>query len=142
MSEFDYLKLRDNEMITNYVIAVLSSLIVGGAAGAFTVYKITKEEDPAPIVDTTSVQQQEVIKQLTDIDLQEEPCSKEFIEENDDTLCRSMFCLMMTRGIDSQTSGSQCEEISNLANTKAMREDCLKDPSTAEDCYRLYLQRK
>jgi hypothetical protein len=132
----------ESKMITNYVIACLASLIVGGAGGAFVVFKITKEDDPAPIVDTTSTQQQEVIKQLTDIDLLEEPCSKEFIEANDDTLCRSMFCLMMTRGIDSQTSGSQCEEISNLANTKAMREDCLKDPSTAEDCYRLYLQRK
>ena len=132
----------EQTMITNYVIAVLASLIVGGATGALTVLKITKKEEPIAVVETTSIQQQEVIKQLTDIDLLEEPCSKEFIEANDDTLCRSMFCLMMTRGIDSQTSGAQCEEISNLANTKAMREDCLKDPLTAEDCYRLYSQRK
>ena len=129
-------------MITNYVIACLASLIGGGAGGAFGVYKITKEDDPAPIVDTTSTQQQEVIKQLTDIDLLEEPCSKEFIEANDDTLCRSMFCLMMTRGIDSQTSGGQCEEISNLANTKIMRADCSQEQEGQEECYRIYRERK
>ena len=129
-------------MITNYVITALASLIIGGGAGALIVHKLTKEEEVQHIPDVTSEKQQEIIKQLTDIDLLEEPCSKDFIEANDDTLCRSMFCLMMTRGIDSQTSGGQCEEISNLANTKAMREDCLKDPTTAEECYRLYLQRK
>ena len=133
---------RGNIMITNYVITALVALIVGGATGALVVFKISKEDDPAPIVDTTSTKQQEIIHQLTDIDLLEEPCSIEFIEANDDTLCRSMFCLMMTRGIDSQTSGAQCEEISNIANTKTIRDDCQDDPNGVEACYRLYLQRK
>ena len=132
----------EHKMITNYVIACLVSLIVGGAAGAITVIKVKKEEEPQIIVDTTSQDQQEIIKQLTDIDLLAEPCSKDFIEANDDTLCRSMFCLMMTRGIDSQTSGSQCEEISNLANTKIMRADCAQDKEGQEECYRVYRERK
>ena len=126
-----------------YLIIGLSSLVVGGASGAALVYKaMRKQEEPVQIIDTTSETQQEIIKQLTDIDLLEVPCSKEFIEEKGDLLCREMFCRMMTRGIDSQTSGQECEQISNIANTQIIRADCKNEEFGDEDCYRLYRERK
>ena len=130
-------------MITNYILTALSALIVGGLSGAWIVHKITKEDEPAiQITDTTSETQQEIIMQLTDIDLLKEPCSMEFIEAKGDLLCREMFCLMMTRGIDAQTSGAQCEQISNLANTQIIREDCRMSIDGEDECYRLYRERK
>ena len=130
-------------MLSTYVIISLASLVVGGLSGAFITHRITKEEpDPDPIVDVTSEAQQEVILQLTDIDLLKEPCSSAFIEEKGDLLCREMFCLIMTRGIDAQTSGTQCEQIANIANTKIIRDDCRMSIDGEEECYRLYRERK
>lgn len=130
-------------MITNYIITALASLVVGGLAGAWVVHKIIKEDEPAVIItDTTSETQQEIIKQLTDIDLLQSPCSMEFIEAKGDLLCREMFCRMMTRGIDSKTAGSECEQISNIANTQIIREDCRMSTEGEEECYRLYRERK
>jgi len=63
-----------------------------------------------------------------------------------------MFCRLQTRGIDSKTSGSECEEISNIANTKAILKACvqtvkvdgeeLETSSLNEDCVDLFSKRK
>jgi hypothetical protein len=133
----------EETMITGYVITALSALILGGAGGAWAVHKINKNNEPdAPIVDVTSEAQQEIILQLTDIDLLKEPCSTAFIEAKGDLLCREMLCRMMTRGIDAQTSGQECEQISNIANTKIMRADCSQEQEGQEECYRVYRERK
>ncbi len=62
------------------------------------------------------------------------------------------FCRLQTRGIDSKTSGSECEEISNIANTKAILKSCvqkvkvdgedLETSSLNEDCVDLFSKRK
>ena len=130
-------------MLSTYIIISLASLAVGGLSGAFITNKITKDNQPPdPIVDATSEAQQEIILQLTEIDLLKEPCSKEFIDDKGDLLCREMFCLMMTRGIDAQTSGAQCEQIANIANTQIIRSDCRTSIGGEEECYRLYRERK
>ena len=130
-------------MLQTYLIIGLSSLLVGGGAGAAITAKLLKKKEPDTVIeDTTSETQQEIIKQLTDIDLLEVPCSKEFIEAKGDLICREMFCRMMSRGIDSQTSGQECEQISNISNTQIIREDCKDEQFDGEDCYRLYRERK
>ena len=134
--------MRVPEMLSTYIIISLASLVIGGLSGAAIIHRVTKDDDPDPIVDVTSEAQQEIILQLTDIDLLKEPCSSVFIEEKGDLLCREMFCLMMTLGIDAQTSGTQCEQIANIANTKIIRDDCRMSIDGEEECYRLYRERK
>mgnify|MGYP003633992192 CR=1 FL=1 len=129
-------------MITNYIIVSLSSIIIGGFSGALIVNKLSDKPATQQIIETTSTKQQEIILQLTDIDLLQVPCSKEFILEKDNLLCREMFCRMMTRGIDSKTGGSECEEISNLANSQSIMDSCIKDPINSEKCFTLYRERK
>lgn len=126
-----------------YIIVSIASLIVG----AGSTYLITHKDPPAPpiiIAPTEDVakEQQEIIKQLTDTDLLVIPCSKEYIESNDNLLCREMFCRMMSRGIDSKTSGQECEEISNIANSQYMIEHCEKITDSKDQCYKIYTSRK
>ena len=130
-------------MLQTYLILTLSSLIIGGGAGAAITAKILKKKEPVAVIeDKTSQVQQEIVLQLTDIDLLEVPCSNDFIEAKGDLLCREMFCRMMSRGIDSQTSGQECEQISNIANTQIIRDDCKDEQFDPEECYRLYRERK
>ena len=98
------------EIILAGLIGVL--LGVGGAKAL--------EKKPT-IEDTTATKQQEVIKQLTDLDVIKEICAPEQTKTQEGLLlCREMTCLVYSRGIDSQTSGKQCEEISNIQNTMSM----------------------
>ena len=93
------------------ILLVIGGLIVG--AGGVVLINNNKPTD-----DKTSQSQQEVIKQLTDLDVIKELCAPEIITDNENRLlCREMTCLVYSRGIDSQTSGATCEEISNIANT-------------------------
>jgi len=118
----------------------LGGLIVGGGAGAAIMAKIRKE--PEPIVDVTSEAQQEVILQLTDLDLVQAPCSSEFIKENNNLLCRELFCRMQQRGIDAQTSGAECEEIANVSNSITIFEYCSKQTENLDECLRVFRERK
>ena len=56
-------------------------------------------------------------------------------------LCRELTCLIYSRGIDSQTSGQTCEQISNIANTISMIEYC-KDSTEGSLCHELFWRRK
>jgi len=112
----------DPKMIQTYIIVSLASLIVGGAGGAITVHRINvKKADPQlPIVieDRTSQEQQAVIKQLTNLDLIIPLCHPDNLDKegSDDALCRYLACLQFSRGVDSKTGGSECEQISNIMN--------------------------
>ena len=131
-----------NKMST-YIIISLVSLIVGGGS---TLLIVKKKEEPVvqPVAtENIATEQQEVIKQLTNTDLLAVPCSQEFIQENkSDILCREMFCRMMTRGIDAQTGGKECEEISNLANSLSIISSCEELEDRKEECYEIYFRRK
>lgn len=94
------------------------------------------------IEDTTATKQQEVIKQLTDLDVIKEICNPEQTKTQEGMLlCREMTCLVYTRGIDSQTSGKQCEEISNIQNTISMIEYC-NEQGDGSLCTDLFWRRK
>ena len=135
--------------MTSLIIAAVVGLVVG-IGGTIGVQQATKpKEEPKPLVvavggDEVAQGQVEVQKELIDLDLLVEPCSKEFIQEQKDSLlCREMFCRMQQRGIDAQTSQTDCESISNIANTKTIQDACkdLKgDQLTA--CTELFFRRK
>ena len=120
------------EIIFAGLIGVL--LGVGGA-------KALEKKQPT-IEDTTATKQQEVIKQLTDLDVIKEICNPEQTKTQEGLLlCREMTCLVYSRGIDSQTSGKQCEEISNIQNTMSMIEYC-NEQGDGTLCTDLFWRRK
>ena len=120
------------EIILAGLIGVL--LGVGGA-------KALEKKQPT-IEDTTATKQQEVIKQLTDLDVIKEICNPEQTKTQEGLLlCREMTCLVYSRGIDSQTSGKQCEEISNIQNTMSMIEYC-NEQGDGTLCTDLFWRRK
>ena len=79
---------------------------------------------------------------LTAPDLLKVACSSEHIDKHGDMLCREMFCRMQSRGIDAKTSGTECEQISNVSNKKTMMLTCdsLQEPSRKE-CYDFFDKR-
>lgn len=135
--------------MTSLIIAAVVGLVVG-IGGTIGIQQVTKpKEEPKPLVvavggDEVAQGQVEVQKELIDLDLLVEPCSKEFIKEQKDSLlCREMFCRMQQRGIDAQTSQTDCESISNIANTKTIQDACkdLKDDQLTA-CTELFFRRK
>tara|TARA_A100001515_G_scaffold145040_1_gene151501 strand:+ start:2515 stop:2892 length:378 start_codon:yes stop_codon:yes gene_type:complete len=123
---------------------VVYGLIGGAVLGVFgTLYvKKGKEpvvvEQPKPIVITES----KVAEKLTSIDLLKIPCSSDYIQEHGDLLCREMFCLMQTRGVDSKVSGSDCSAISNVQNTLVILETCTGEEGLSDKCIQIYRERK
>lgn len=102
------------------LLVFLGGLLLGGGAvfGLKHETKSTGNEDVAK-------GQIEVQKNLTNFDIVMPICSPEYIKEhNSDLLCRELTCLMFTRGLDSQTNGATCEEISNVLNKRAIIDYC------------------
>ncbi len=127
---------QSKETVMIEALLVLGGIILGG--GAVALIKGEKISD-----DKTSQTQQEVIKQLTDLDIIKDLCSPDKVQKVEDRLlCRSMTCLVYSRGIDSQTSGKECEEISNLQNSIAIMEYCKDRFEDATDCYDVFWRRK
>ena len=54
--------------------------------------------EPPVIKEVVAEKQIEVEAALTDQDLLEIPCSKDYLSENGESLCREMYCYLMTRG--------------------------------------------
>ncbi len=130
------------------MIEIIIAAVVGiavGVGGTLVTQEATKEQPQIIAVggDEVAKAQVEVQKELIDLDLLVEPCGKEFIEKHDALLCREMFCRMQTRGVDSQTSQTDCESISNLANTKEIQDACKAlEGEKKEACEDLFFKRK
>jgi hypothetical protein len=119
-------------------------IILAGLIGVLLGVGGTKalENKKPTIEDTTATKQQEVIKQLTDLDVIKELCNPEQTKTQEGLLlCREMTCLVYSRGIDSQTSGKQCEEISNIQNTISMIDYC-SEQGDGSLCTDLFWRRK
>ena len=128
-------------MLTTYLVIGLAGIVLGGV----TTQIINRNREPevvTPIEPIVIDPVGDVAKNLTNLDLLVEPCSPGFIEKNSDLLCREMFCRMMTRGIDSKTSGSECEEISNVANSSKIINHCETFLEDKKECYDKYRERK
>ena len=105
-----------------------AGVAAGGAAIGATWFILSRDIDKTVIVaeEKTAIAQQDVIKQLTDLDLVQKVCEPSFIVKNDskDLLCREWICRMMQRGIDAKTSQVDCSEIANVANKITVKNFC------------------
>lgn len=104
-------------------ILLVVGLIAGGAAGAGLTAGVMKNK-PARIVEKMI----EVDSSLSDADLLKIPCSKEYIKDKGESLCREMFCRMNTRSGNQSNSASakECEAISNTINKSFVLQECNK----------------
>ena len=129
------------------VIAGVVGLVLG-AGGLFAIQKTTAKNEPVVVAvggDEVAKGQTEVQKQLTKLDLVKDICAPDFIvtQAQGDLLCREMFCRMQQRGIDAQTSQSDCNEIANISNTKSIQAACDKlEGDALEKCTDLFFKRK
>jgi len=83
----------------------------------------------------------EIQKSLTNTDLLEIPCSKDWMATNTDLLCREMFCRLQTREGDA-ASQDECEQISNMANSITMMQQCQKMGIQLDQCTQVVYRRK
>ena len=116
--------------------------LAAGIGGTILVARSINKDDGAAvavekIIETITVP----AANLTEPDLLKVPCSGDYIEKHGEGLCREMFCRMTTRGIDSKTSGKECEEIGNMLNSLQMLEACKAQPEI-EECYNVFRYRK
>ena len=117
------------------------ALLIGAIVGAGSFFLGTKSKDKDN--DNTAQTQQEVIKQLTDLDIVKDLCKPENTSSIESRLlCRELSCLIYSRGIDSQTSGKQCEEISNIQNSIVILNYCKERFEDTTDCYNVFYRRK
>jgi len=107
-------------------IAALVSLLIGGGVG----YYVAPEEVAE--------------KELTNTDLAKEPCSVEYIDKYGQNLCRELFCRMSANKTDGKVAAQECEEISNIINSKYIFEHCstIEEEKKQEQCFRIYEKRK
>jgi len=129
-------------MLTIYSVIAICGVAVG-TLGTMAITKDKPASQPvAPIIVEPVDPVGDVAKQLTNLDLLVEPCSAEYIKENGDLLCREMYCRVMQRGVEAKTSGQECEEISNVANSQIIINHCESFLENKEECYEKYRERK
>lgn len=121
--------------------------LLGGVALTTSVWVVVERKKPEPesinvedIVQST-IALHKPSENLTEPDLLKVPCSLDYIATNGDLLCREMFCRMTTRGIDSKTSGGECEQISNIQNKLVILEECSKLGEAYKQCVELFDRR-
>jgi hypothetical protein len=83
----------------------------------------------------------EIQKNLTSTDLLEVSCSKDWMTDNTNMLCREMFCRLQTREGDA-ASQKECEEMANVANTFFIIEQCKKNQLEIDTCLKIIKERK
>ena len=115
-------------------------LVVGGGTGTAITWKVMdkkiKNQKPIVVKEEVAEKQQDVIIQLTDLDL-----AKAICDTGDMLLCREILCLQFTRGMDSTTSGKTCEEISNLNNSIKIMDYC-SNAADPQKCLDVFWRRK
>lgn len=122
------------------IVEIIVSGIVGlivGVGGALAI-KNKPIEQPQQHQGT-----EQAIKQLTALELTQPICQPDYIALHGNLLCRELTCLQFSRGLDSQTSGAQCESISNIANKIQIQESCSKvvEKDERESCIDLFWKR-
>lgn len=144
--------------VMNLITLSALSLLAGSLLTLGSVYGIEKRnqkgdastaqiiENIDKLKDKVAEGQIDVQKNLTDLDLVKEACSSGFIvaQKQGDGLCRELFCRMQQRGIDSKTSGSECESISNINNSSTIIQKCsqLESPEAQEKCFDVFFKIK
>ncbi len=124
------------------LIIIFATGLVVGIGGTIGIKEALKKDTP-PVVVKTHEGTEQAIKNLTALDITKPVCDPVYIQENTDLLCRELTCLQFSRGLDSQTSGGQCESISNIANKITIERWCnqYQDASLKQDCINLFWKR-
>ena len=125
-----------------WIYTMIGGLVVG-IGGTVLVIRQTQPEQESGAAQVVEVVETLTAPSvaLTETDLLEVPCSSDYIATNGEGLCRELFCRMTTRGIDSKTSGKECEEIGNLLNSLRMLKAC-QDQDDKQGCYDVFRYRK
>lgn len=124
---------------------IVAAAIGGGALVGGVWLQVERKKEPPQTVDVADVVEKVLAlhkpsENLTEPDLLKVPCSMEYISTNGDSLCREMFCRMTTRGVDSKTSGQECEAISNIMNKSVVLKTCESQPDP-KACIELFDRR-
>jgi len=131
-------KTRGNTMA---IIEIVISSVLGLGIGIGGTLLLNKPKPVEPIPQHQGTEQ--AIQQLTELDLTKPVCEPSYIEKHGNLLCRELTCLQFSRGLDSQTSGAQCESISNIANKIQIQKSCsdIEDQQQKQSCIDLFWKR-
>lgn len=123
----------------------LLGVLLGGAITFDLTQAGKRPKDVTPVVvvptEQAAVTQQEVVLQLSDLDIVADACTAEYVEKNGNGLCRELFCWTQTNSTTGETSGISCDAISNLNNTLLVISACAAQ-NQPDECLRLFRERK
>jgi hypothetical protein len=122
---------------------IFGSAAVGAGAVGVIWFLVSRDLEPKVIKEVVAEKQIEVEAALTDQDLLKVPCSKDYLSENGESLCREMYCYLMTRGaIGNKASAQTCESITNAVNKALMIKICANpDEDKRRSCIELFDRR-
>ena len=111
---------------------VLLSFLGGSLVTGGTILGITKaqkkEQDINQIITALETEfekaQASAIVNLTEPDLLKIPCSADYMEQNGDMLCRSMFCRMNRQSEDKGSTESDCSSLTDTYLNTLKIETC------------------
>lgn len=100
-----------------------------GAGAIGVVWFLLQRKPEMPIIKEVVAEKQiEVEVALTDQDLLKVPCSESYLEKRGESLCRELYCYLMTRGaLGNKASAATCESITNTINKTAILSACQND---------------
>ena len=120
-----------------WIIAGIVGLLIG-VGGTKAVDAINKKNAPPIIVeDKRGEKEQEVVKQLTNLDVTLQLCEN----DKESGLCRELVCYQFGKGVGTQTSQKQCEAITNINNSIILFDYCKKQPDF-DVCIDIFWRRK
>jgi hypothetical protein len=125
------------EKMLELAIACVVGLLIG-VGGTKAVDAINKKNAPPIIIeDKRGEKEQEVVKQLTNLDVALQLCQ----DEKNPGLCRELICYQFGKGVGSQTSQKQCETITNINNSIILFDYCKKQEDF-DKCIDVFWRRK
>ena len=118
--------------VTIGLVAFLSGgFLTGGAMYWVKVRNEAGDENASEIIASIGTLKSELesaraaaTRNLTEPDLLQVACSKDYMQEQGDLLCRELFCRMNRQGDGAGASGAECDSISNQANSVLMMGIC------------------
>jgi hypothetical protein len=123
--------------IMEWIIAGIVGLLIG-VGGTKAVDAINKKNAPPIIIeDKRGEKEQEVVKQLTNLDVTLQLCEN----DKESGLCRELVCYQFGKGVGTQTSQKQCEAITNINNSIILFDYCKKQPDF-DKCIDIFWRRK
>lgn len=129
-------KYNEFKMLEMVLIGIFGFLV--GVGGTKAIDAINKKNAPPIIIeDKRGEKEQEVVKQLTNLDVAIELCK----DQKNPGLCRELICYQFGKGVGSQTSQKQCETITNINNSIILFDYCKKQ-TDFDKCIDVFWRRK